>query len=97
MSMLFSHEVRKRQLGDFVCNRTSPITCNQLLPPLLNFALDSLNELEQLDHCFDLSHSATLDSSGVDVLIRDIRLAFSLAIRCLHQIRTADEHADATT
>lgn len=96
MSMLFSHEARKRQLGDLICKRTSPITCDELLPPLLNFALDGLNELEQLDRCFDLSHSETLDSSGVDVLIRDIRLAFSLAIRCLHQIRTADEHARAT-
>jgi ABC-type transporter Mla MlaB component len=97
MSMLFSHEARKRQLGDLLCNRTSPITCDELLPPLLNFALDTLNELEKIDCCFDLSHSETLDSSGVDVLIRDIRLAFSLAIRCLHQIRTADEHAHATT
>ncbi len=97
MSMLFSHEARKRQLGDLICNRTSPITCDELLPPLLNFALNTFDDLEKLDRCFNLSHAETLDLSGVDVLIKDIRLAFSLAIRCLQQIRTADEHADATT
>lgn len=95
--MLFNREARKRALGDLICNRSSPITCDEFLPPLLSFALDTLNEIEQLDRCFDLSHTETLDSSGVDVLIKDIRLAFSLAIRCLHQIRTTDGHAHVTT
>ncbi len=58
---------------DLVCDQTNPITCGELLPPLLNFALDALNELEQIDRCFDLSHQETVDSVRLDSLLKDIK------------------------
>ncbi len=89
MSILQNQEERKRQLGDLICRRSTPITCEELLPPLLTFLLETFEELERLDRCFDLSHKETYELLNLDSLIRDIRLAVSLSARCLSQIRSA--------
>jgi hypothetical protein len=79
---------RKCRIPDLICRRSTPKTNEGLLPLLLNFILESLEELDRIDYSFfDLSHTETVQSLCIDLLVIDIRAAIALAGSCLHEIQ----------
>lgn len=89
MAMSTLYIDRKCRIADLLCRRSTPTTHDGLLPLLLSFILESLEELDRIDYSFfDLSHIETIESLDLDLLLIDLKAAIVLATGCLHGIRT---------
>lgn len=91
MTMTTLYIDRKCRIPDLLCRSSTPKTHEGLFPLLLNFILESLEELDRIDYCFfDLSHTETIQSLCLDLLLIDIKAAIVLAGGCLHGIRNVE-------